>query len=157
MIPSDHFFMMAACTVNEGSSLYFWNVAMEISPTLFFCIEQEHIYKGLQRHLWFLLLVEASEQLNELQILLNDLQSDLNEASKWTYIWNSEVHSSKKGYLQIIGINDTSPIFQWMWKTCARGRHKFFFWLLLNDRLNTRNLLKRQNMDLQDYNCVLCS
>uniref|UniRef100_A0A0A8ZD98 Reverse transcriptase zinc-binding domain-containing protein n=1 Tax=Arundo donax TaxID=35708 RepID=A0A0A8ZD98_ARUDO len=32
-----------------------------------------------------------------------------------------------------------------MWKSCAQGKHKFFFWLLLKDRLNTRNLLKRKN------------
>jgi hypothetical protein len=44
-----------------------------------------------------------------------------------------------------------------MWKSCAREKHKFFFWLLLSDRLNTRELLKRKNMDLQDYTCVLCS
>jgi hypothetical protein len=59
--------------------------------------------------------------------------------------------------MNIIGINDASPIFQWMWKSCVLRGHKFFFWLLLNNRLNTRNLLKRKNMDLQDYNCVLCT
>jgi hypothetical protein len=32
-----------------------------------------------------------------------------------------------------------------------------FFWLLLHDRLNTRELLRRKNMDLQDYSCVLCT
>jgi hypothetical protein len=34
---------------------------------------------------------------------------------------------------------------------------KFFAWLLLNDRLNTRNILRRRNKVLEDgYNCVLC-
>ena len=32
-----------------------------------------------------------------------------------------------------------------------------FFWLLLHDRVNTRNLLQRKSMLLKDYNCVLCS
>jgi hypothetical protein len=36
------------------------------------------------------------------------------------------------------------------------GEAQFFFWLLLRDRLNTRELLKRKNMELDDYNCVLC-
>jgi hypothetical protein len=35
-------------------------------------------------------------------------------------------------------------------------KHKFFFWLLLRDQLNTRELLKRKIMDMEDYNCVLC-
>jgi hypothetical protein len=65
--------------------------------------------------------------------------------------------SPKKAYLQIIGINNASPIFKWMWKFCVRGKHKFFFWLLLGDKLNTIELLRRKNMDLQEYNCVLCT
>jgi hypothetical protein len=88
---------------------------------------------------------------------MNKLQYDPLMADKWTYIWGSENYSSKKGYLQIIGIFDASPIFQWMWKSCVRGYNNFFFWLLLHARLNTRNLLKRKNMDLPDYNCVLFS
>jgi hypothetical protein len=31
-----------------------------------------------------------------------------------------------------------------------------FFWLALKDRLSTRALLKRKNMALESYNCVLC-
>jgi hypothetical protein len=33
---------------------------------------------------------------------------------------------------------------------------KFFLWLLLNDRLNTRVLLQRKNMTLDSYTCELC-
>lgn len=65
--------------------------------------------------------------------------------------------SSKKAYLQLIGSRPCSPIFKWMWKSCARSKHKFFFWLLLRDWLNTRNLLRRKNMHLDDHSCVLCS
>jgi hypothetical protein len=36
-----------------------------------------------------------------------------------------------------------------------QGQHKFFVWLLV-DRLNTRNLLKRNHFALPSYNCVLC-
>jgi hypothetical protein len=31
-----------------------------------------------------------------------------------------------------------------------------FYWLLLQDRLNTRGLLKRKNMKLESYTCELC-
>ena len=34
---------------------------------------------------------------------------------------------------------------------------EFFFWLLLKDRLSTRDLLKRKRMELDDYNCVICN
>ena len=31
-----------------------------------------------------------------------------------------------------------------------------FFWLLLKDRLSTKNILKRKNMQLDSYHCDLC-
>lgn len=34
---------------------------------------------------------------------------------------------------------------------------KVLCWLLIKDRLSTRNILKRRNMALDSYNCVLCN
>ena len=34
--------------------------------------------------------------------------------------------------------------FQWIWKSCTLPKHKFFFWLSIQDRLNTRDLLTRK-------------
>ena len=57
---------------------------------------------------------------------------------------------SLKGSLHV------SPVFKWLWASCVAGKHKFFFWLFLKDRLNTRNILRKKNRILDDYNCVLC-
>jgi hypothetical protein len=38
----------------------------------------------------------------------------------------------------------------------VQNKHRFFFWLLLRDRLNTRNLSRRKNMFLECYSCVSC-
>jgi hypothetical protein len=35
-------------------------------------------------------------------------------------------------------------------------KNKVLFWLLLKDRLSTRNILKRKNRALPSYDCVLC-
>lgn len=43
-----------------------------------------------------------------------------------------------------------------VWNSFCQPKHRVFFWLLLRDRLSTRNILKRKNMVLQSYNCVLC-
>jgi hypothetical protein len=32
-----------------------------------------------------------------------------------------------------------------------------FFWLLLKDRLSTRDMLRRKNMQLPSYHCVCCN
>jgi hypothetical protein len=89
----------------------------------------------LERHFWRHLSIEASEQLEEMQTMLINIQSSSGENDKWSYIWNSSEYFYHKGYLQIIGI---MTLLQWMWKSCVIGKHKFFFWLLLRDRLNTR-------------------
>lgn len=47
--------------------------------------------------------------------------------------------------------------FQVGWKSSSKGKAQILLWLLLKDRLNTRNLLRRKSMDILDYNGVLCS
>jgi hypothetical protein len=34
------------------------------------------------------------------------------ECDKWSYIWNYDEYISQKSYIQIIGINNASPIFK---------------------------------------------
>jgi hypothetical protein len=48
-------------------------------------------------------------------------------------------------------------VFKWLWKSKCQPKHKVFFWLLLKDRLNTRNILKRKNMQLDSFDCVICN
>jgi hypothetical protein len=45
----------------------------------------------------------------------------------------------------------------WIWKSKCVPKIKFFTWLLLNDRLNTRNISRRRGKFLEEgYSCVLC-
>jgi hypothetical protein len=93
MTLSDHFFMMAACTVNEGSSQYFWmdtwNLGIlqwNFSQLYSFALNKNILAKAfktcdIQRHFWLPLSAEALEQLNELQTLLHELQYDPNETN----------------------------------------------------------------------------
>ena len=48
------------------------------------------------------------------------------------------------------------PIFGWIWKCSCTLKFKVFGWLLLMDRLNTRDIMKRQHWIIQDDTCVLC-
>ena len=95
------------------------------------------------------------------QLLL--LQGDLNEvvlnasSDTWSYIWNSEVFSVKRAYRHLSGHCHPHPAFKWTWKSSCQRKHKVFFWLILKDRVSTRDLLKRKNMVLEDYNCILCN
>lgn len=102
------------------------------------------------------LSVEARHQFEVVQnIILNTHVSDQKDI--WSYTWTSKTYSSMKMYRCIIGPSTSHHIFKLLWKTSAMLRHKIFFWLLLYDKVNTRNLLLGKKMYLESYNCVLCS
>ena len=78
-----------------------------------------------------------------------------NHKNTWSYIWGNEQFSSAKAYNVMIGFKQTPPHFNWIWNSSCQPKHKMFFWMLLHDRLNTRNLLRRKSFVLEDYNCAL--
>lgn len=55
-----------------------------------------------------------------------------------------------------MGQNWIHPVFKWLWRSSCQHKHKVFFWLLAQDRLSTRNILRRRNMQLQSFDFVLC-
>jgi hypothetical protein len=62
--------------------------------------------------------------------------------------------STTDAYKCLIGVQHEPKFFTWIWKSSCQPKHKFFFWLLLHDRLNTRNLLRRKNCHLPSFNCA---
>jgi hypothetical protein len=97
---------------------------------------------------------------NELQLLSSELSAfsaNSNENDSWSFIWNSSTYSVKKFYRQqFLSLQPPKPL-RWIWQSKCMPKIKFFAWLLLNDRLNTRNILRSHNKHLKEgYNCVLC-
>lgn len=102
------------------------------------------------------LSVQAFAQFQELQEVLQDFPHS-NESDSWFYIWGSFTFTSKQAYQQLLSFRGAAPIFKWIWKSSCQPKHKVFFWLLIQDRLSTRNLLNRKHMFLPSYDCVLCT
>jgi uncharacterized protein YcgL (UPF0745 family) len=106
------------------------------------------------QNLFHLPLSEQAYQ--QMQLLLAILQqlpvSDLQDS--WST--SSGKFTAKKAYIYLEGHEQIPLVFHWLWKTFCQPKHKIFFWLLLKDRLSTRNLLRRKNMILESYDCVLC-
>ena len=75
------------------------------------------------------------------------------EPNIWTCIWQSGSYSVSKAYRHLSG----HVAFKRIWKSSCLSKHKVLGWLMLKDRLSIRELLRRKNMELQDYNCVLCN
>jgi hypothetical protein len=100
------------------------------------------------------LLEEAYEHYCELDIYLQSIVQT-NEADKWTYIWRDGNYSSKKCYNHLLGSQTAHPTIKWLWNSRCQAKHKVFYWLLLHNRLNTRGILRRKNMNLESYTCDL--
>lgn len=75
----------------------------------------------------------------------------------WSIKGATRGYSSIKMYAHMMGPSTVHTLFRGIWKTSCRLRHKIFIWLLLHDRINTRNLLHRKTMHLDSYNCTLCA
>lgn len=102
------------------------------------------------------LSLTAANQLSEITNIIQNFDWDSALEDSWTYYWGLNKYQAKKAYSNLIGFTQASPFFKWLWASSNLGHHKFFFWLLIRDRLNTRNLLRRKNMVLDNYHCVLC-
>jgi hypothetical protein len=104
------------------------------------------------------LSVIASEQLHFLYQLISNLNLEPDNPDYWVYIWNLAMFSSKQAYTALKGTMPTSQFSSGCGSPMSLARSsKFFFWLLLRDRLNTRNLLRRKRRAPDDFSCVLLS
>lgn len=104
-----------------------------------------HLPLSRQAHLQFLELTDL------VQPLLHDDGKD-----EWTFISGSSIFSAHRVYTQLIGHKQTHPIFSWLWRSKAQMKPKVFFWLVLKDRINTRDMLRRRGMQLDSFVCELC-
>ena len=106
-----------------------------------------HLPLSNQAYQQFLLLEEVCHDLRQSEFL--------HMSDTWSYIWGNSNFSASKAYRVIIGVKQVPPHFAWIWKSSCQPKHKMFFWMLLHDRLNTRNLLRRKTMILEEYTCAV--
>lgn len=60
-------------------------------------------------------------------------------------------------YNLLLGSHQVIPAITWLWKSCSQLKHKIFFWLLIMNRLNTREMLLRKSFFIEDYTCPVCN
>jgi hypothetical protein len=160
---------MAKCVVGNGRTVNFWtdlweqNCLHQRFPHLFTFAKYTNWNVEKVVHTEFLedmfhlpLSQQAYEEFQNLEVVCQNTLIKIQEGNgdKWNYIWGNNEFSSQRAYRVMIGYSPTPKIFTRIWKTSCQAKHKFFFWLLLHDRLNTRNLLRRKNFQLQNYHCV---
>jgi hypothetical protein len=161
---------IAKCQIGNGASACFWDdlwldgVLAHKYPRLasFARSEEISILQVMQADdLDTLFMLPLSEEaLDELVSLQNQLQAidyDENAIDKWMPIWGSQ-YTSRKYYKHVFKYIDAHAAFKMIWKSKCSPRIKFFAWLILVDRLNTKTMLQRRHLNVQGgQNCVMCN
>jgi hypothetical protein len=95
------------------------------------------------------------------QAELDELQNEANEIipsqsnDEWSFPWGSKFSTSKL-YRVLIGDHIIpNPILD-IWKTCVVPRQKFFSWLLLNGKLNSKEMMLKKKNYVEFSECILC-
>jgi hypothetical protein len=159
---------ITAVTVADGSTVALWKdhwngrVPAQAFPELFSFAKDVNIsFQMAVGRTDFLqnfnlpLSVQEHAQLLEFQELISSKELfDGND--RWKYSWGNSGFSTSKAYKLLIGERNTHPTFHWIWNSKCQMKHKVFFWLLLRDRLSTKDLLRRKNQELDSYTCDLC-
>ena len=155
--------------VENGESIFFWhdnwgNQSLVVeAPELFSYAKNKSI--SVQRafsiddfsSLFQLPLSQAVFlQMQDIQQLIVNRPLSYNN-DRWAYSWGSNNFASTKVYKLLMGHSEIHPAFKLLWKSQCQPKHKVFFWLLISDRLSTRNILRRRHMLLDSYSCVLCN
>jgi hypothetical protein len=103
--------------------------------------------------------MEAFQEYQQMQQIIQQIQILGQEKDIWSYIWGSNRYSSSKFYHFPYKNVEPPPPFVWIWDSKCSNKIKVFVWLLLMDRLNVRNILRRKNFRIQDsnFNCPICN
>lgn len=157
----------AVLTVRDGATCFLWhddwNNAIHTLhfPELYsFCRNRLITLKTvvdqpLLQDLFHLPLTpEAFHQFQQLEHSVQNIQLQ-HSPDLWSYSWGS-FFSSTKAYRLLSRHRHVHRCYSWLWRSACQAKRKVFFWLLLKDRINTRHLLHRRAMYLEDYNCVFC-
>ena len=115
--------------------------AMEEYPHLFsfardqdICLEKFHaqsednVYDLFHCPLSLIAAEECDSLVQNLQQWSNN-NEDLQNKDQWTFQWAGK-YSCKKVYEQLDDSETAPPPFQWIWKSRALPKQRFFFWLL---------------------------
>ena len=101
---------------------------------------------------------QALDELRELQQLVAHIEIDPQGKDTWTYVWGADKFVAKRYYQFCFRKIQPHVTFSWLWKTSCVPKIKFFCWLLLCDRLNKKDMLKRRHFNINGTSqCLMCN
>jgi len=163
------FKQMASVKMNSGITCHFWKDSWESQPLqtqypqAFSFARNKNItarkaFRFNDIAAMFNLPVSqvAYEQMASIQQKMEVLQLDDRTKDVWTYQGGASSFKPGNAYKRLLGHQQSEPALNWIWKSACQPKHKVFAWLLLKDRLSTRNILRRKQMNIASFNCEFC-
>ena len=104
------------------------------------------------------LSMEARTELDNLQEIMEGINLEAMGTDEWILCWGDADFKPKKFYKYMFRNILAPQCITFIWKTKCIMRHKVFAWLMLNDRVNTRDLLLRRHFNIgEDHKCPMCN
>lgn len=160
---------LTKCVVGSGFSVLFWedlwlgSVISASFPRLYSFARDKQAsvneimsLPSLADGLHLPLSEEAFQEYNDLMILLTDINLN-DQPDSWIYKFNKGNYTPKSFYgLHFAAVPNHGPS-KLIWKSKCMSKHKVFAWLVLHDRINTKDMMLRRQWKVTDNNdCVLC-
>lgn len=160
---------MTTVSIKDGASTLFWHdlwngqAIAHAFPELFsfsrnprVIVRHLALLNPISQHFHLPLSTQAYQQYQGLIAMIQNVQNQ-QDPDLWIYNWGNAKFSTGKAYKSLVGHKHTHPTYNWLWNSKCQMKYKVsFFWLLLKDRLSTKELLQRKNMELDSYTCELC-
>lgn len=110
-----------------------------------------------ETHFQLPISIEANDELEQLMTHINDIQLNHLEPDKWSFTWGTDQYRTRDYYKFFFREIQPPSYLPVIWKSNCLKKHKVFAWLLLIDRLNTRDMLRRRHLDIGEvFSCLLC-
>jgi hypothetical protein len=104
------------------------------------------------------LSVQAFDELSALQTLTNNLVIVPDSVDTRLFSWGTAQYTSARFYKFIFGAYPEDKTLKSIWKSKCLPKLRVFAWLLMMDRLNTKDLMMRKNWQVDGgTGCVLCN
>jgi hypothetical protein len=161
---------VAMCKLGNGSTVLFWEdlwsslVLADSFPRLYSyvlnaqtSVKDVMVAEDLESLFSLPLSQEAFLELQQLNLHLQTVRYDVDANDQWTFLWGNAKYSSSKFYSMVFSGRQAPVTFTWLWNSKCSPRLKFHVWLLLVDRLNTKDIIRRRHYNTQaGLFCVMC-
>ena len=137
--------------MNTYPRLFSFAAHEDISVQQFLLLEHQTMHFHLP------ISLEAATELEDLNSWLPKTSLENWRNDEWITCWGDTSYKAKDFYRFFFKEENPPAFITSIWKSKCILKHKVFAWLMLMDRINTRDVLHRRHCNIGDYySCLLC-